>query len=526
MDDIEDLSVEIYSEAETISTLPSASSANSLTQKKRKATSVKTNTKFHSNRSHTSYFFKLDPNDSSVAYCKVCDINLSGTRNKPYPYNRRGGNTTNLINHLRDKHQITKENYLEFLDEHNEPRRDQTKITEYTKAATPCSSKQQELITQMLVSFIVKFVQLLYILQNQSFRELLLICEPGYKIPCDKTVKSILYDSFVWNMEQLRLLLTTWVTSNFEFREALLSYNHLLYPHSGEIISAELCQLSEDDHYNPLEVLTDVKTRWNSVYYAWKRILELHTSMCLVHPYIKILKKLFEPNYENGETYNTYLNLVYGTQSKNDDEEEVEESDSSTSEEDETPLGGSRQHWQYAHRQFRQQMQLTKGKGRKKSKGKTNKYSKNIKKGNSEKNIDDFNHIEYLPTADTVGLLQKVRAAIFLSLDELWSTPSDLVRIAMILDPRFKDFKWNDTNKEKDESLKLLQMKYDSEKKDFQANDIKRKGLSNSFLAEEDEDQVLEWSQDGSINESIFSIAKYILSNVQNRINSHSSCFT
>lgn len=30
---------------------------------------------------------------------------------------------------------------------------------------------------------------------------------------------------------------------------------------------------------NPLDVLTDIKTRWNSTYYAWKRILELHNSM-------------------------------------------------------------------------------------------------------------------------------------------------------------------------------------------------------------------------------------------------------
>ncbi|CAG8539105.1 13458_t:CDS:2 [Dentiscutata heterogama] len=129
--------------------------------------------------------------------------------------------------------------------------------------------------------------------------------------------------------------------------------------------------------------------------------------------------------------------------------EEVEESDSSTSEEDETPSGGSRRHWQYAHRQFRQRMQSTKGKGRKKN----------------------------------------------------------LVRIATILDPRFKDFKWNDTNEEKNESLKVLQAQYDSAKRDFQTGDIQqatpindctdddddffqaleRKGLSSSFLAEEDE---------------------------------------
>ncbi|CAG8847344.1 31706_t:CDS:2, partial [Gigaspora margarita] len=235
--------------------------------------------------------------------------------------------------------------------------------------------------------------------------------------------------------------------------------------------------LLEDSYYNPLDVLTDVKTRWNSVYYAWKRVLELHNSMrsisttllekpdqksqqegeklerlclsfderqitrricgakyctlSLVHPYIELLKKSFEPNFEKGETYDTYLDLIYGPQIESDNEV-IEESDSSTSEDDGLPSGGSRQHWQYAHRQFH-----------------------------------DFNHVKYLSAADTVGLLQKVRAAIFLSLEELWSSQSDLVRIATILDPRFKDFKWDDTGKEKDESRKLLQIQYDFAKEDL-----------------------------------------------------------
>jgi len=34
--------------------------------------------------------------------------------------------------------------------------------------------------------------------------------------------------------------------------------------------------LSENEYVNPLDVLTDVKTRWNSTYLTWKRILELH----------------------------------------------------------------------------------------------------------------------------------------------------------------------------------------------------------------------------------------------------------
>ncbi|CAG8716754.1 3038_t:CDS:2, partial [Dentiscutata heterogama] len=53
-------------------------------------------------------------------------------------------------------------------------------------------------------------------------------------------------------------------------------------------------------------------------------------------------------------------------------------------------------------------------------------------KENSEKDIDDFNNVEYLPAIDTTGLLKKV--------------------------------------KKKDASLKLLQIKYDSAK-DFQTGD-------------------------------------------------------
>ncbi|CAJ0830078.1 287_t:CDS:2 [Entrophospora sp. SA101] len=540
MDDIEDIplspppfeyeptsSIEIISETETVTT----NSSNSLNRKKRN----------------------------------------TGARQKPYAYSRKGGNTTNLIVHLRDKHKITKENYFQFLDNSN-----------------------QELITQKLVTFIIKFIQPLYILQNQYFRELLLICEPGYRIPCDKTVKAIINDSFVCCKEQLCSLLNnnnviavhlttdlwtarsrhvylgviaTWLTSNFEFYEALLSCNHIPYPHSGETISAALFQiinewhlsntaftiatdngsnmikgvrllgekylsqikrqpcaahtlqlsvlqglkqcksihrrvkclqaffrlpkqaqrlreaqqsnqqlLEENDYSNPLDVLTDVKTRWNSTYYAWKRILELHNSMrlisttlltkpdrasqkegeklerlCLsldekhlVNPYMELLKKTFAPKSENGESLDTYLDLIYGPQTEDNNDNE-EESDSSTSDDDEIPSGGSRQHWQYSHR--------TRG---------------------AIDDIDDINHVEYLPAVNTTGLLQKVQAAIFLSLDELWSVPTELVQIATVLDPRFKNFQWDRSGEERDKSHQLLWELYDFTKVDFESNNIQQ----------------------------------------------------
>ncbi|CAB5368250.1 unnamed protein product [Rhizophagus irregularis] len=140
------------------------------------------------------------------------------------------------INAKLDKHGITKDNYLEYLDESEEN------------------------------------VQPLYILQNQAFQDLLLTCESGYKIPCDNSIKNVLYSAYTWSKEQLQFLLrntvvavhlttnlwtfkfqhsyicitATWLTSDFEFQEALLSCNHLSYPHTSEVICDELFQILEN----------------------------------------------------------------------------------------------------------------------------------------------------------------------------------------------------------------------------------------------------------------------------------------
>ena len=65
-------------------------------QKKRKSNV----TADRSNKSHTSFFFRKDEDNPDLAYCQICEFNFSGTREKPYAYSRKGGNTTSIINHL------------------------------------------------------------------------------------------------------------------------------------------------------------------------------------------------------------------------------------------------------------------------------------------------------------------------------------------------------------------------------------------------------------------------------------------
>ena len=76
-----------------------------------------TPTASRANKSHTSYFFVKDPSDNDIAYCIFCvrDPDIDA-----YPYSRKGGSTSNMSNHLRERHRVTKFNYLEYLDANHE----------------------------------------------------------------------------------------------------------------------------------------------------------------------------------------------------------------------------------------------------------------------------------------------------------------------------------------------------------------------------------------------------------------------
>ena len=119
---------------------------------------------------------------------------------------------------------------------------------------------------RLLVAFIIKFVQPLYILRNEAFCDLVYGLELGFQIPCEKTVKNLIHEAYIWSKDQLTNLLgntvtsihlttdlwtarskhgyirvtATWLTSDFTFYEVLLACNHLEYSHTGEAISKEL----------------------------------------------------------------------------------------------------------------------------------------------------------------------------------------------------------------------------------------------------------------------------------------------
>ncbi len=96
--------------SETDFTITSLSWSNFNEHKKWKSNSEKVIIN-RSNKSFTNYFFLRNPEDDDKAYCIICKWNLTRTNKKPYPYSQKRGITTNLTNHLWNKHDIVSYNF-------------------------------------------------------------------------------------------------------------------------------------------------------------------------------------------------------------------------------------------------------------------------------------------------------------------------------------------------------------------------------------------------------------------------------
>ncbi|CAG8786344.1 17671_t:CDS:2, partial [Gigaspora margarita] len=154
-------------------------------------------------------------------------------------------------------------------------------------------------------------------------------------------------------------------------------------------------QSPENEHMNLLDILTDVKTS------------TIYPTINLINPYIDLPKNFFALYKEAEEIFDTYLDLIYGSESVNNNENDTNFDN------------------------------------------------------NYELPLDNINTVENLLLVNTTGILQKVCTAIFLSLDELWSVLSDILLIITFLNSRFKDFEWyNGKGKAEAESI-VQELYYD-----------------------------------------------------------------
>ncbi len=97
------------------------------------------------------------------------------------------------------------------------------------------------------------------------------------------------------------------------------------------------------------------------------------------------------------------------------------------------------------------------------------------------------NKVEYLPPVFINSLLQKVRAAVYLSMDELWTVLTNIALVATFLDPRFKHFNWT-TEQNRNEVQNLVKILYIELKKNLSIPDDIEETLNMNKDHEKDED--------------------------------------
>ncbi|CAG8618012.1 10001_t:CDS:2, partial [Scutellospora calospora] len=164
----------------------------------------------------------------------------------------------NMLSHLWSKHRIDKD--------HPEGTNTNDSII---KAMHIITKQRQEKIAQLLVEFIIEDCQPFHILQSKAFCRLLNYMEPGFQIPCEKTVKKMIDKAYDWSCDQLFGIINmdggyvnlmtdlwssrtnqayigvtvTWINSNFELKKALLTIQLLLSLHTAKAIEDSLNQV-------------------------------------------------------------------------------------------------------------------------------------------------------------------------------------------------------------------------------------------------------------------------------------------
>ncbi|CAB4382981.1 unnamed protein product [Rhizophagus irregularis] len=128
-----------------------------------------------------------------VIICKVIDASNQTPCRKIYI--KSSGSTGNAINHLRNKHDITKDG------KNNKPKDPDNQVT---KSHKHYSAKNQEESRQYLVDWIVDDIQLISIVANLKFHQLINQLNPTFVMPYPETVKGIIHDAFNFSFPKLQ----------------------------------------------------------------------------------------------------------------------------------------------------------------------------------------------------------------------------------------------------------------------------------------------------------------------------------
>ncbi|PKC75121.1 hypothetical protein RhiirA1_387590 [Rhizophagus irregularis] len=238
---------------------------------------------------------------------------------------------------------------------------------------------------------------------------------------------------------------------------------------------------------------------------------------------------MFAPRANENETVESYLELIYGPLIPENEEENAEDdiSDSSSvSRHDDIPTAGN-QHWQHTQSQSQ-----GRGRGREQGRGRGRGLGRGCGRGRGyshgghghilqrpNNEVEDINQVEYLPPVNNLeGILKKVRAAIYLSLETHWNVPSELSLVATILDPRMKSFLYvEDLHREeqKTQAESLLSNLYTQLKHDLELPEEVRSPILD------DDDDIFErmWASNQQLTQTGANSGKFLVNKLPDETN-------
>ncbi|CAG8662774.1 18110_t:CDS:2, partial [Gigaspora rosea] len=291
------------------------------------------------------------------------------------------GSTTNLITHLRDIHQITKESLKNKLVKAKQQ-------TIHQVISRPHSSYIQKKLTNQLVRYIIARAQPIYIVEDKDFRLWTKNLDPRFQVPCVDTIKTIIFNSYDSAVSQIKDLISKtsdtvsltfdlwssrahdsylgitchWLTDSFDLHEIVLDMGELDEHHASDIVESvnsvlnkfnincqKVFSITTDNGSNvksavqqmgisnvkcaghtlqlsvnlglkevdeiiskyfsglkePLDVIKDVDTRWNSTFYAIERLVYLKPA--IIQLYTTLTNHTIREIRKGAETMGPYI---------------------------------------------------------------------------------------------------------------------------------------------------------------------------------------------------------------------------
>ncbi|CAG8754415.1 25013_t:CDS:2, partial [Gigaspora rosea] len=189
------------------------------------------------------------------------------------------GSTSNLITHLRDTHHVTKESLAEKPVKVHQQMIQQVLMK-------PHSSYVQKKLTHQVAHYIVSRAQPIHLVEVDDFKLLLKGFDSHFKMPCISDTVSLTLDIWSSRAHNSYLGITChWLTDLFELHEVVLEFGELDDHCTTDIVESvnlkKRKQLRKASFQiapglkEPLDVIKDVDTRWNSTFYSIKHLVHL-----------------------------------------------------------------------------------------------------------------------------------------------------------------------------------------------------------------------------------------------------------